>query len=53
MELVRPANAERFANFDPATLYEAAGRRGMIRSSIRPAWRGAKVCGPRRGMSPG
>jgi len=45
MELVRPANAERFANFDPATLYEAAGRRGMIDPSIRPAWRGAKVCG--------
>ena len=37
---------ERFADFDPATLYEAAGRTGMIDPSIRPAWPGAKVCGP-------
>ncbi len=37
---------ERFAEFDPATLYEAAGRRGMIDPGIRPAWHGAKVCGP-------
>jgi 4-hydroxy-4-methyl-2-oxoglutarate aldolase len=37
---------ERFADFDPATLFEAAGRTGMVDPSIRPAWRGAKVCGP-------
>jgi 4-hydroxy-4-methyl-2-oxoglutarate aldolase len=37
---------ERFANFDPATLYEASGRRGMVDPAIRPAWRGARVCGP-------
>ena len=37
---------ERFAEFDPATLYEAAGRTGMVDPSIRPAWPGAKVCGP-------
>jgi 4-hydroxy-4-methyl-2-oxoglutarate aldolase len=37
---------ERFADFDPATLYEAAGRTGMIDPSIRPAWPGAKICGP-------
>jgi 4-hydroxy-4-methyl-2-oxoglutarate aldolase len=37
---------ERFADFDPATLYEAAGRKGMVDPSIRPAWHGAKVCGP-------
>jgi 4-hydroxy-4-methyl-2-oxoglutarate aldolase len=37
---------DRFADFDPATLYEAAGRTGMVDPSIRPAWRGAKVCGP-------
>lgn len=36
---------ERFADFDPATLYEAAGRTGMVDPSIRPAWHGAKVCG--------
>ena len=35
----------RFADFDPATLYEAAGRTGMVDPSIRPAWHGAKVCG--------
>src|ERR1039458_8434874 len=31
--------------FDPATLYEAAGLRGMVDPSIRPAWRGARICG--------
>src|SRR5688572_11341687 len=36
---------DRFADFDPATLYEAAGRRGMVDPTIRPAWHGAKVCG--------
>jgi 4-hydroxy-4-methyl-2-oxoglutarate aldolase len=38
--------ADRFADFDPATLYEAAGRTGMVDPAIRPAWTGAKVCGP-------
>jgi 4-hydroxy-4-methyl-2-oxoglutarate aldolase len=38
-------NLERFLEFDPATLYEAAGRRGMVDPAIRPAWPGAKVCG--------
>jgi 4-hydroxy-4-methyl-2-oxoglutarate aldolase len=38
-------NLERFLEFDPATLYEAAGRRGMVDPAIRPAWAGAKVCG--------
>jgi 4-hydroxy-4-methyl-2-oxoglutarate aldolase len=36
---------ERFADFDPATLYEAAGQKGMIDPAIRPAWPGARVCG--------
>jgi len=36
---------ERFVDFDPATLYEAAGRKGMVDPTIRPSWRGAKVCG--------
>jgi 4-hydroxy-4-methyl-2-oxoglutarate aldolase len=39
-------HVERFAEFDPATLYEAAGRTGMVDPTIRPAWHGAKVCGP-------
>lgn len=38
-------NLERFLEFDPATLYEAAGRCGMVDPTIRPAWPGAKVCG--------
>jgi 4-hydroxy-4-methyl-2-oxoglutarate aldolase len=37
---------ERFATFDPATLYEAAGQKGMIDPAIRPAWPGARMCGP-------
>jgi 4-hydroxy-4-methyl-2-oxoglutarate aldolase len=41
-----PDPIARFADFDPATLYEAAGRTGMVDPGIRPAWRGAKVCGP-------
>jgi 4-hydroxy-4-methyl-2-oxoglutarate aldolase len=44
----RPAASngiERFADFDPATLYEAAGQRGMVDPAIRPAWAGAKLCG--------
>jgi len=36
---------ERFAVFDPATLYEAAGQKGMVDPAIRPAWAGAKICG--------
>ena len=39
------ANVERFATFDPATLYEAAGQKGMVDPAIRPAWPGARVCG--------
>ncbi len=27
-------------------LYEAAGHRGMVDPTIRPAWTGAQVCGP-------
>jgi len=34
------------AEFDAATLYEAAGQRGMVDPSIKPVWLGAKVCGP-------
>jgi len=41
-----PDPIARFADFDPATLYEAAGRTGMVDPGIRPAWHGAKVCGP-------
>jgi 4-hydroxy-4-methyl-2-oxoglutarate aldolase len=37
---------ESLAVLDAATLYEAAGQRGMVDPRIRPAWRGARVCGP-------
>lgn len=36
---------DRFLGFDPATLYEAAGHRGMVDPAIRPAWAGAQICG--------
>ena len=32
--------------FDAATLYEAAGQKGMVDPSIRPVWPGAALCGP-------
>ena len=34
------------SEFDAATLYEAAGQRGMVDPAIRPIWNGAHVCGP-------
>jgi 4-hydroxy-4-methyl-2-oxoglutarate aldolase len=36
---------EALATFDTATLYEAAGQRGMVDPDIRPAWSGAHLCG--------
>jgi 4-hydroxy-4-methyl-2-oxoglutarate aldolase len=36
---------EQFQAFDPATIYEAAGHRGMVDPAIRPAWPGARLCG--------
>lgn len=38
-------SAARFEGFDPATIYEAAGLRGMVDPAIKPAWAGARVCG--------
>jgi 4-hydroxy-4-methyl-2-oxoglutarate aldolase len=40
-ELIR-----QLSEFDAATLYEAAGQRGMVDPAIRPMWHGAQVCGP-------
>jgi 4-hydroxy-4-methyl-2-oxoglutarate aldolase len=34
------------AEFDAATLYEAAGQRGMVDPAIKPVWPGAKISGP-------
>jgi 4-hydroxy-4-methyl-2-oxoglutarate aldolase len=36
---------KQLAGFDPATLYEANEKEGLIDPAIRPAWRGAKICG--------
>jgi 4-hydroxy-4-methyl-2-oxoglutarate aldolase len=36
---------ERLNRFDPATLFEAAGQKGMVDPSIRAAWPGARLCG--------
>jgi 4-hydroxy-4-methyl-2-oxoglutarate aldolase len=36
---------KQLSEFDAATLYEAAGRRGMVDPAIRPIWNGAHVCG--------
>jgi 4-hydroxy-4-methyl-2-oxoglutarate aldolase len=46
MQTTSSNTSARFAEFDPATLFEAAGQRGMVDPSVRPAWRGAKICGP-------
>jgi 4-hydroxy-4-methyl-2-oxoglutarate aldolase len=45
MKLDYEMDIDRFLGFDPATLYEAAGRRGMVDPAIRPAWAGAQICG--------
>jgi 4-hydroxy-4-methyl-2-oxoglutarate aldolase len=43
---ISPELIRQLAEFDAATLYEAAGQRGMVNPSIKPRWPGAKVCGP-------
>jgi 4-hydroxy-4-methyl-2-oxoglutarate aldolase len=45
MKLDYETAIDRFLSFDPATLYEAAGHRGMVDPAIRPAWAGARLCG--------
>lgn len=45
MRFISETVVERFTGFDPATLYEAAGHRGMVDPAIRPAWAGARICG--------
>jgi len=43
---ISPELIRQLAEFDAATLYEAAGQHGMVNPSIKPMWPGAKVCGP-------
>jgi len=43
---ITPEVIRQIAEFDAATLYEAAGQRGMVDPAIKPMWEGAKICGP-------
>jgi len=43
---ISPEVLRQLAEFDAATLYEAAGQRGMVNPAIKPMWPGAQVCGP-------
>src|SRR6476620_1026440 len=43
---ISPELIRQLSEFDAATLYEAAGQRGMVDPAIRPIWNGAHVCGP-------
>ncbi|MFD5214253.1 4-carboxy-4-hydroxy-2-oxoadipate aldolase/oxaloacetate decarboxylase [Microbacterium sp. NPDC058345] len=40
-----PADVERLSQFGVATIHEAMGRVGLLRPYIRPAYRGAELCG--------
>ena len=39
-------SASRFKEFDPVTITKPPACAGMVDPSIKPAWAGAKVCGP-------
>lgn len=41
-----PAAVTALSAFGVATVHEAMGRVGLMRPYIRPAWRGARLCGP-------
>lgn len=41
-----PHDVARLARFGVATIHEAMGRVGLMRPYIRPAYHGAKLCGP-------
>lgn len=41
-----PEDVARLAQFGVATIHEAMGRVGLLRPYIRPAYSGAKLCGP-------
>ncbi len=41
-----PADVARLSEFGVATIHEAMGRVGLLRPYIRPAYTGAKLCGP-------
>lgn len=41
-----PTDVKRLSQFGVATIHEAMGRVGLLRPYIRPAYTGAKLCGP-------
>lgn len=41
-----PEDVARLSKFGVATIHEAMGRVGLMRAYIRPAYHGAKMCGP-------
>ncbi len=45
IERTDSAVVERLSHFGVATLHEAMGRTGLMRSHIRPAYAGARLCG--------
>ncbi len=45
MDTTTDSIIERLHRFDAATLFEAAGRKGMVDPAIRAAWPGARLCG--------
>lgn len=46
IERPHPTDVERLSKFGVATIHEAMGRVGLLRPYIRPAYTGAKLCGP-------
>ena len=41
-----PEDVARLSEFGVATIHEAMGRVGLLRPYIRPAYHGARLCGP-------